>query len=98
MVNARIRWIISSENGEIAQLDPLELGDVPGIWIGRKVFQWSPAALVSVMSRLDSPEHVCSFCMLVIQIGYDELSDNDVAKVSAHMRIAHRLKPYEIPA
>jgi hypothetical protein len=34
----------------------------------------------------------------VIQIGYEELTDNDVAKVATHMRIAHGLKRYEIPA
>jgi hypothetical protein len=50
------------------------------------------------MSQLNSQGHVCSFCMLVIQIGYDELTDDDIAKVSAHMRIAHQLKPYEISA
>jgi hypothetical protein len=50
------------------------------------------------MSRQKSQEHVCAFCMLVIQIGYEDLTDDDVAKVSAHMRIAHRLKPYEISA
>jgi hypothetical protein len=50
------------------------------------------------MPRLKSPENVCAFCMLVIQIGYDELTRDDIAKVSAHMRIAHGLKPYEITA
>lgn len=41
-------------------------------------------------------EHVCAFCTLVIQIGYDELTEDDVAKVSAHMRIAHDLPKYAI--
>jgi hypothetical protein len=50
------------------------------------------------MSRLNNPETVCAFCMLVLQIGYDELTDDDVAKVSAHLRIAHGLKNYHIPA
>lgn len=50
------------------------------------------------MSRLKEPEHVCAFCMLVIQIGYDRLSQDDVAKVAAHLRISHGLRPYQIPA
>ena len=50
------------------------------------------------MSRLTSQENVCAFCMLVLQIGYDELTQDDIAKVSAHMRIAHGLKRYEISA
>lgn len=50
------------------------------------------------MSQQGRTEHVCAFCMLVIQIGYEELTENDIAKVSAHMRIAHGLKRYEIPA
>jgi len=50
------------------------------------------------MSRLRSPENVCAFCMLVLQIGYDELTDDDIAKVSAHMRIAHGLQRYQIQA
>lgn len=50
------------------------------------------------MSRLKGPETVCAFCMLVLQIGYDELTGDDIAKVSAHLRIAHGLKPYQIPA
>ena len=50
------------------------------------------------MSQIGKSEHICAFCMLVIQIGYDELTPNDIAKVSAHMRIAHGLKRFEIPA
>ncbi len=50
------------------------------------------------MSRLKDPENVCAFCMLVLQIGYDELTRDDIAKVSAHMRIAHGLQRYEISA
>jgi hypothetical protein len=50
------------------------------------------------MSQQGRTEHVCAFCMLVIQIGYDELTENDIVKVAAHMRIAHGLKPYVIPA
>jgi len=50
------------------------------------------------MSQLGKTEGVCAFCMLVIQIGYDGLTDDDIAKVSAHMRIAHGLQRYEIPA
>ena len=55
----------------------------------------------SVSIRYNVParktEHVCAFCTLVIQIGYDELTDDDIAKVAVHMRIAHGLKRYEIP-
>jgi hypothetical protein len=50
------------------------------------------------MSQLGKTERVCAFCTLVIQIGYNELTENDIAKVSAHMRIAHGLRRYEIPA
>jgi len=50
------------------------------------------------MSQQGRTEHVCAFCMLVIQIGYEELTDSDIAKVAVHMRIAHGLKRYEIPA
>jgi len=50
------------------------------------------------MPRLSEQEHVCAFCMLVIQIGYNELTPDDIAKVSVHMRIAHGLKKYSIPA
>jgi hypothetical protein len=50
------------------------------------------------MSQQGRTEHVCAFCTLVIQIGYGELTDNDIAKVAAHMRIAHGLKRYEITA
>ncbi len=50
------------------------------------------------MAELRNPEHVCAFCMLVIQIGYKELTPDDIAKVSAHMRIAHGLRRFEIPA
>lgn len=50
------------------------------------------------MSQQGKTEQVCAFCTLVIQIGYDELTDDDIAKVAIHMRIAHGLKPYEIPA
>ena len=49
-------------------------------------------------SRLKDPENVCAFCMLVLQIGYEELTPDDIAKVSVHLRIAHGLKRYEIPA
>ena len=49
------------------------------------------------MSRLSNQEHVCAFCMLVIQIGYHELTPDDIAKVSVHMRIAHHLEKYSIP-
>ena len=48
------------------------------------------------MTRLNSPEHVCAFCMLVRQIGFDELTESDMAKVAVHMRIAHHLKRYDI--
>jgi hypothetical protein len=50
------------------------------------------------MTQLRNPEQVCAFCTLVIQIGYRELTRDDVAKVSAHMRITHGLRPFEIPA
>ena len=50
------------------------------------------------MTQLRSPEHVCAFCTLVIQIGYDELTQDDIAKVAMHMRIAHGLRRYDIPA
>ena len=50
------------------------------------------------MSQLGRTEHLCAFCMLVIQIGYDELSESDIQKVAVHMRIAHGLRRYEIPA
>ena len=50
------------------------------------------------MTQLKTPEHVCAFCMLVLQIGFDELTIEDRAKIAVHMRIAHALKPYEIPA
>ncbi len=50
------------------------------------------------MSQQGRTEHVCAFCTLVIQIGYEELTDNDVAKVATHMRIAHGLQRYEIQA
>jgi len=50
------------------------------------------------MSQLGKTENVCAFCMLVIQIGYDELTENDIAKIAVHMRIAHHLQRYEIPA
>jgi hypothetical protein len=50
------------------------------------------------MSQLGKTERMCAFCMLVIQIGYDELTEEDIAKVSAHMRIAHGLQRFEIPA
>jgi hypothetical protein len=47
------------------------------------------------MSQLKS-EHVCAFCMLVIQIGYENLTPDDEAKIRAHMRIAHSLPKYAI--
>lgn len=50
------------------------------------------------MTQLRSPEHVCAFCMLVIQIGYKRLTKSDCVKIAAHMRIAHGLKRYEIQA
>jgi len=50
------------------------------------------------MSQQGKTEHVCAFCTLVIQIGYHELTDDDIAKIAVHMRIAHGLKRYEIPA
>jgi hypothetical protein len=50
------------------------------------------------MAQLKNPENVCAFCMLVIQIGYNELTPSDIAKIAVHMRIAHGLKRYEIPA
>lgn len=50
------------------------------------------------MPQLKSPEQVCAFCMLVIQIGYAELTKDDIAKVAVHMRIAHGLRRYDIPA
>ena len=49
------------------------------------------------MSQLGKTERICAFCMLVIQIGYDELTQDDTAKVAAHMRIAHGLQRFEIP-
>jgi hypothetical protein len=36
--------------------------------------------------------------MLVIQIGYDQLSTDDILKISTHMKIAHGLRPYVISA
>jgi hypothetical protein len=50
------------------------------------------------MAQLRSPEHVCAFCTLVIQIGYDNLTERDKAKIAVHMRIFHGLKPFEISA
>jgi hypothetical protein len=50
------------------------------------------------MSQAGKTEQMCAFCMLVIQIGYDELTAEDMKKVAVHMRIAHGLKKYEIPA
>jgi hypothetical protein len=50
------------------------------------------------LSRLKSQENVCAFCMLVLQIGYDDLTQDDIEKVSVHMKIAHGLKRYEISA
>ena len=50
------------------------------------------------MPQLKNPEHVCAFCTLVIQIGYKELTSDDIAKVAVHLRIAHGLKRYDIPA
>jgi hypothetical protein len=50
------------------------------------------------MAQLRSPEHVCSFCSLVIQIGYENLTETDKAKIGVHMKIFHGLKPFEIPA
>ncbi len=47
------------------------------------------------MSQVKS-EHVCAFCMLVIQIGYGNLTEDDTAKIKAHMRIAHSLPKYAI--
>jgi hypothetical protein len=55
----------------------------------RKVFLYTHHS-IRRMSQQGRTEHVCAFCMLVIQI--------DIAKVAAHMRIAHGLKRYEIPA
>jgi hypothetical protein len=49
------------------------------------------------MSQLGKTERICAFCMLVIQIGYNELTEDDIAKVAAHMRIAHGLQRFEIP-
>jgi hypothetical protein len=49
------------------------------------------------MSQLGKTERVCAFCTLVIQIGYNELTEEDNAKVAAHMRIAHGLQRFEIP-
>jgi hypothetical protein len=48
------------------------------------------------MAQLKGPEHVCAFCMLVIQIGYDELTEDDMLKVAKHLKIAHGLRPYDI--
>jgi len=50
------------------------------------------------MSQQGKTEHVCAFCTLVIQIGYDELTDDDKLKIAVHMRIAHGLQKFEIPA
>lgn len=50
------------------------------------------------MSQLGRTEQICAFCNLVIQIGYKRLTPSDIAKVSVHMRIAHGLRKYEIPA
>lgn len=50
------------------------------------------------MTQLRNPEHICAFCMLVRQIGFRELTESDKVKVAIHMRIAHDLKRYEIPA
>jgi hypothetical protein len=49
------------------------------------------------MPNIQRSQHVCAFCTLVIQIGYDQLTPDDIAKVSVHMRIAHGLKRYEVP-
>jgi len=53
--------------------------------------------LSSEMSQQGKTEHVCAFCTLVLQIGYDELTGDDIAKIAVHMRIAHGLQRYEIP-
>ena len=50
------------------------------------------------MSQLGKTENVCAFCMLVIQIGYENLTPDDIAKISAHMKIAHGLERFEILA
>jgi hypothetical protein len=43
-------------------------------------------------------QNICAFCTLVIQIGYGELTESDIQKVAVHMRIAHGLQRYDIPA
>jgi len=50
------------------------------------------------MAQLRSPEHVCAFCTLVIQIGYANLTERDKSKIEVHMKIFHGLKPFEISA
>ncbi len=43
-------------------------------------------------------QHICAFCTLVIQIGRENLTENDIRKIQIHMRIEHGLRPYHIPA
>jgi len=50
------------------------------------------------MPSLEDPEHLCAFCTLVLQIGYNHLSVEDVEKVSTHLKVFHGLKPYDISA
>jgi len=48
------------------------------------------------MPQVSKSEHVCAFCSLVIQIGYENLTPDDVSKINMHMRIAHGLRRFEI--
>jgi hypothetical protein len=49
------------------------------------------------LSQQEKTLNICAFCTLVIQIGYADLTESDIAKVSSHMRIAHGLRRYDIP-
>ena len=90
MENYRKGWGQNTQTGRIAQIGRI-------IWVPRKVFEGTLYDFFR-MSQLGKTQQVCAFCTLVIQIGYDELTPDDIAKVSVHMRIAHHLKRYDVPA
>jgi len=48
------------------------------------------------MPQVSKSDHVCAFCSLVIQIGYENLTPEDISKINMHMRIAHGLRRFEI--
>lgn len=53
---------------------------------------------IVAMPSLEDPEQLCAFCTLVLQLGYDHLTQEDAKSVSTHLKVFHHLKPYEIPA